>query len=836
MSEETKNLGLVLTPAVTPETFKNWRLNMNGTNNSNFKKIDDKIGDIDELIDSEITARQAGDEKYSKHVSGIADRHKAADIDYADGVTVKAQIDSKANQQNANGGFNGGSESSAAQGGTAGYKTTANNGFAGGNLATTQNGSATGASATSRYGGAAGANSYTYHGGAVGSNAKSGNGFSGGNSATVKNNGTDDNPSYIDAIQLGTGTNNTPKTMQIYNKRIVDADGSLTDVGSLNGLKTSGKDSIVQAINELTDEKLTVQFVTVSTDPLTSNSLDNCVGTFAKSGQQTAKQGDYTAYIIHYRNFFTAGDDYYEDSYVGILIASYFYMNDSNNKTEGVNQLYIEPSGRTFQRAITREANNYSNADGWSKWKQMNTSPSEVQSSILAYAGDKENLNTENKTTLVNAINELFSKCKDINADTLLVGLDGVTTDKKVVVLDDTGGSIAFLSGTAPEGVNFAEAVTNGFTPSPALTEVDASGIYITEQMGAVYLLSRDNMNIDANNSVNVSGDEINMVSDSRGKIVIGDKLDNSETDSPVVGMVSYNRDLGLYSGGEIKLKASNMGSGDTTINIGKNIEIKPVSSINIKSGDTINISTQKGAVYVNSELQTKDIKGIGGTYVIKNFAQLRLGKNAHADSDLTDVDTNPVMISVGNGTDSDNRGEAMTLLKNGDVTFSGNVYAKNINLPDIYFELSGSITGLSSNGIDGTTGNYEYIYNIPAVSVTDKVFGNLNLPESSLTFAGTESFGDTTVKRYLYAKYSLDNNSVSETEIVSKEDVGKPVSYVVMDNPTKIAEIWLYLCKVDISNRPGPSYEPSYSSTETLNTETTIPALRTTDGNFTLA
>ena len=81
-----------------------------------------------------------------------------------------------------------------------------------------------------------------------------------------------------------------------------------------------------------------------------------------------------------------------------------------------------------------------------------------------------------------------------------------------------------------------------------------------------------------------------------------------------------------------------------------------------------------------------------------------------------------------------------------------------------------------------------------------------------------------------------MDNNSVSETEIVSKEDVGKPVSYVVMDNPTKIAEIWLYLCKVDISNRPGPSYEPSYSSTETLNTETTIPALRTTDGNFTLA
>ena len=186
------------------------------------------------------------------NIVGAINELKTKDDTLSGDITdLNSALALKANQQNANGGFNGGSESSAAQGGAVGYSTTANNGFAGGNLATTYNGSATGASATSRYGGAAGANSYTYHGGAVGSGAKSGSGFSGGNNAAVKNNGTDSSPSYIDAIQLGTGTNNTPKTLQEYDMCIVNANGSLTDVGMLSDLITSDKTSIVQAVNEL---------------------------------------------------------------------------------------------------------------------------------------------------------------------------------------------------------------------------------------------------------------------------------------------------------------------------------------------------------------------------------------------------------------------------------------------------------------------------------------------------------------------------------------------------------------------------------------------------------
>lgn len=356
------------------------------------------------------------------HVAGTADRHKATDIDYADGVTVKEQIDSKADHQNANGGFNGGNKSNAAQGGAAvgansytynggavGNNAKSTNGFSGGYQATTSTGSATGSSAKSDWGGAAGANAYTSKGGAIGNSAKSGDGFSGGNYAAVKNNGTDDEPNYIDAIQLGTGTNNTPKTLQVYDKRIIDADGSLTDVGNLNNLITINKTGIVQAINELAkDEKLTIQTVTVTKNPLTSDSLNNYIGSFSEVGPQTAKAGDYAVYIINYKNSYTTeqGDDY-ADYNVGILIASYFYDNDSNNRTEGVNQLYIEPTGKTFYRAITKVPGNYSDSGSWSEWKQMNASLSDVQSSILAYVGNKESLNTENKTTLVSAINEL---------------------------------------------------------------------------------------------------------------------------------------------------------------------------------------------------------------------------------------------------------------------------------------------------------------------------------------------------------------------------------------------------------------------------------------------
>lgn len=74
-------------------------------------------------------------------------------------------------------------------------------------------------------------------------------GFVGGSYAKAENELNED----IDAIQLGTGTNSSPKTLQVYDKRIVEEDGSLSDVGALKYLMTEDKSSIISAINELID-------------------------------------------------------------------------------------------------------------------------------------------------------------------------------------------------------------------------------------------------------------------------------------------------------------------------------------------------------------------------------------------------------------------------------------------------------------------------------------------------------------------------------------------------------------------------------------------------------
>ncbi len=186
------------------------------------------------------------------NIVGAINELKTKDDTLSGDITdLNSALDLKANQQNANGGFNGGSESSAAQGGAVGYSTTANNGFAGETLQppiTVRRQAPRQHQDT-----AARREPMVLHltAGQLEAEPSRAVVFPEENNAAVKNNGTDSSPSYIDAIQLGTGTNNTPKTLQVYDKCIVNANGSLTDVGMLSDLITSDKTSIVQAVNEL---------------------------------------------------------------------------------------------------------------------------------------------------------------------------------------------------------------------------------------------------------------------------------------------------------------------------------------------------------------------------------------------------------------------------------------------------------------------------------------------------------------------------------------------------------------------------------------------------------
>ena len=135
---------------------------------------------------------------------------------------LQNKINTKADKQTMTGGFVGGSGANAADGGAVGYGANTFIGFAGGSGAYASKGGAAGYNANTENGGAVGTNAWTWNGGAVGAGAKTTNGFAGGENAICENNGR-----YIDAIQLGTGTNIEEKTFQVYTYRMMNADGTI---------------------------------------------------------------------------------------------------------------------------------------------------------------------------------------------------------------------------------------------------------------------------------------------------------------------------------------------------------------------------------------------------------------------------------------------------------------------------------------------------------------------------------------------------------------------------------------------------------------------------------
>ena len=85
-------------------------------------------------------------------------------------------------------------------------------------------------------------------GGAIGYNSKAGSGFAGGSNAQ-----TIDGDATIDAIQMGTGTNSLPKTMQVYDDNIYDAN---THTAKLQKVALNGQD--LQGLLDKKQNKLTI--------------------------------------------------------------------------------------------------------------------------------------------------------------------------------------------------------------------------------------------------------------------------------------------------------------------------------------------------------------------------------------------------------------------------------------------------------------------------------------------------------------------------------------------------------------------------------------------------
>lgn len=123
-----------------------------------------------------------------------------------------------------NGGGAVGNSANATNGGAVGHNSReTHGGGAVGYSASTYYGGSVGYDTTSSFGGAVGGHATTEDGGAIGLGAISQDGFAGGSYAKTID--ADENP--IDAIQLGSGTNSTERTLQVYDYQLMDANGNI---------------------------------------------------------------------------------------------------------------------------------------------------------------------------------------------------------------------------------------------------------------------------------------------------------------------------------------------------------------------------------------------------------------------------------------------------------------------------------------------------------------------------------------------------------------------------------------------------------------------------------
>lgn len=176
---------------------------------------------LDKKLQNEIVERTEADTELDSKIE--AEILLRENID----SSLQTAIDLKADKENESDGFNGGYNSEATSaGGAIGGFATATSGGAVGYESSTENGGASGSYSRSVGGGAIGSFAHAYDGGAVGSYAETENGFAGGKDAKTW---LVDEDILIDAVQLGTGINQTAKTLQVYDYTMMNADGTIPE-------------------------------------------------------------------------------------------------------------------------------------------------------------------------------------------------------------------------------------------------------------------------------------------------------------------------------------------------------------------------------------------------------------------------------------------------------------------------------------------------------------------------------------------------------------------------------------------------------------------------------
>ena len=216
------------------------------------KDVRKNIADGIDAINTEVASHIAdymNPHATTKAQVGLDDVDNTSDLNKPISTATQAALELKVDSRAAQGGGVIGQNANAENGGAVGEYASATSGGAVGSNAketdgggavgqdtSTVNGGAVGYHAVSTYGGAigystteteggaaAGNGAFVTSGGAVGFGANAGSGFAGGkNAKTVDGNGVP-----IDAVQLGSGTNDNPKTMKVYDFILMNSDGKI---------------------------------------------------------------------------------------------------------------------------------------------------------------------------------------------------------------------------------------------------------------------------------------------------------------------------------------------------------------------------------------------------------------------------------------------------------------------------------------------------------------------------------------------------------------------------------------------------------------------------------
>ena len=219
-------------------------------------KTDAALTSAKEYADTKASAAEGNAKEYADSIkptkvsqlendSGYLTEHQSlagyATEEYADNAaegaetSVKEYADTelakKANKQDdSGGGVIGGYAQTHDGGGAVGLnaESTYGGGAVGRNAKANEGSAAVGDGANANYGAAAvGCGSIAINGGAaIGYSAEAGSGFSGGKNAKVSKGS---NGQYKDAIQLGTGTNENEKTLQVYDYQLMDKNGKIPE-------------------------------------------------------------------------------------------------------------------------------------------------------------------------------------------------------------------------------------------------------------------------------------------------------------------------------------------------------------------------------------------------------------------------------------------------------------------------------------------------------------------------------------------------------------------------------------------------------------------------------